>query len=158
MSSSVQMDVHRHLMTRRQRRQFSLVILIIVFGILSTVLWGYTHTFRKKNVTWWADHRYIGVLGYVTVYSRYEQGNPPVLLERRSEFHPVSFSITLAMTVGALWLAIRVQRHIGRPLNSWLRCDECGYDLRSLSVNRCPECGKSFYKPDVIADSTEQQQ
>jgi hypothetical protein len=26
----------------------------------------------------------------------------------------------------------------------WLKCPVCGYDLRGLSENRCPECGKSF--------------
>jgi len=144
------MSVHWYLMTRRQRQRLSLLIAVVTLGLLLTVLWGYTHTFRKKNVTWWADHSYIGVLGYVTVYSRYEQGNPPVLLERRNEFHPISFSITLAMTIVALSVAMRVQRYVSRPINSWSRCDECGYDLRGISTNRCPECGTSFYMPDAI--------
>ena len=31
----------------------------------------------------------------------------------------------------------------------WLRCPQCGYDLRGLPENRCPECG-NFFDPNKL--------
>ncbi len=31
----------------------------------------------------------------------------------------------------------------------WLKCPRCGYDVRGLPENRCPECG-NFFDPDEL--------
>jgi tRNA(Ile2) C34 agmatinyltransferase TiaS len=49
-------------------------------------------------------------------------------------------AITYATTTAVAELKRQRKQH-------WIRtghCGDCGYDLRSLTVHRCPECGRKF--------------
>lgn len=46
--------------------------------------------------------------------------------------------------VGVSLVTVFSMKHAARPLRG---CQNCGYDLRE-SIDRCPECGKSFGVPE----------
>jgi hypothetical protein len=54
---------------------------------------------------------------------------------------PLAFVVVSAIT---LWERRRIRKHLAGVLEESGRCRTCGYNLRGLPDNRCPECGTSF--------------
>jgi hypothetical protein len=59
----------------------------------------------------------------------------------------ITFSTWWLTTLLSLPLVSRIYRH--RRANRWHRegrCRKCGYDLRGLTSDRCPECGEPVHR------------
>jgi hypothetical protein len=106
--------------------------------------------YSNQHTAWWGraqaeiPHRYVAVLGFS--YQRYQN------LERDATgrsfsnkvLHQVRGSVYVPWGALALWFGYEIARQRRRrSRHSAGKCLACGYDLRGIVSDKCPECGEA---------------
>jgi hypothetical protein len=99
-------------------------------------------SFRYFTRLWWRTCLW-GLLALpVAVLSDYRTLSPLTVL--------LPYLLAAYLLAGPAWLAHRERRPHVRRTRWQPVCPECGYSLRRLTSDRCPECGEAFPTPSRV--------
>ncbi len=91
--------------------------------------------YRSKAGGWWQRSEWIAsMFGWRTLDLEY--------IDLRVLYMPSWLPFTAINLLLGSWLILRTARCMWRKHHN--QCMACGYALRELTENRCPECGRSF--------------
>ena len=147
-----------HLQVDQRRRLFGILILLLWLGAAAAVWLPRTSSAWQKqplgSMARSTRVRAMGATGWLLIVdaSWYDDGRDPFIAMRRISPGGLLLGLAITVTAGAgsfvAWRFARGSRGFrdadAHYEEAPTHCRRCGYDLAGLTINRCPECGKSF--------------